>query len=437
MLEPPCTTYSIIRRPALRSKMVPYGFQPREPKTRLGNQLAGRACQVFYVAAINHVAALLETTYSSLLKHLPFWKSAAGLPGARQTRVDSCRFGSPHLKSFRMLSVHVRPDHMDKRCQCTKPHLQVQGKYTKASATYTDLLAEAIALDFERWIRSEKVRVAEEACPDSKGLESVGIDNLAISGDWSVDTAWTFRKESHINILEEAVVLRLAQRCSKFGFPTRVTAMVDSNVVRGATSKGRSSSISLSAVLRRFNAICVAAALYFNIPFCPTRLNVADDPTRDRPLRSKSPGVDLSKLSRDELFDIFSHHKLKRWAANWARLIIRMCGVKCLDWSKRDVCRRRWASNIQHFVQMDFDSTLGFPGEGPPRRPPRFHLGPSFALSALSLLFVQFGLGFVASFSFCVLVGLALVVSPWSVFSSCPAVSRLPCSCCLAPWQCL
>eukprot|EP00434_Breviolum_minutum_P034390 symbB.v1.2.030438.t1/scaffold3423.1/size57148/1 len=309
---------------AYRSKMVPYGFQPREPKTRLGNQLAGRACQVFYIAAINHVAALLETTYSSLLKHLPFWKSAASLPGARQTRVDSCRFGSPHLKSFRiMLSVHVKPDHMDKRCQCTQPHIQVQGKYTKASATYTDLLAEAIALDFEIWIRSEKLRVAEEAYPDSKGLESVGVNNLAISGDWSVDTAWTFRKESHINILEEAVVLRLAQRCSKFGFPTRVTAMVDSNVVRGATSKGRSSSISLSTVLRRFNAICVAAALYFNIPFCPTRLNVADDPTRDRPLRSKSPGIDFSKLSRDELFDIFSHHKLKRWAANWARLIIR------------------------------------------------------------------------------------------------------------------
>ena len=86
MLEPPCTTYSIIRRPALRSKGVPYGFQPREPKTRLGNQLASRACQVFYIAAINHVAAMLETTYSSLLKHLPFWKSAASLPSACQTK---------------------------------------------------------------------------------------------------------------------------------------------------------------------------------------------------------------------------------------------------------------------------------------------------------------------------------------------------------------
>ena len=144
--------------------------------------------------------------------------------------------------------------------------------------------------------------------------------------------------------------------------------MVDSNVVRGATSKGRSSSISLSTVLRRFNAICVAAALYFNIPFCPTRLNIADDPTRDRPLRSNAPGFDISKMSRDELFDLFSHHSWRGGQPIGPGFWFRICGVGCLDWAKRNVCRRRWASNAQHFVQMDFDSTLGFPGEGPPRR---------------------------------------------------------------------
>ena len=95
-------------------------------------------------------------------------------------------------------------------------------------------------------------------------------------------------------------------------------------------------------------------------------------------------------MSRDELFDILSHHKLKRWAANWARVIIRICGISCLDWAKRNVFRRRWASNAKHFVQMDFDSTLGFPGEGPPRRPPRFHLGCSSASNAQSPHFVLF-----------------------------------------------
>ena len=121
LLEPPCTTYSIIRRPALRSRSVPFGFDPSNPQTQVGNQLAGRACQIHYIAAINYVAAMLETPFSSLLKHLPFWKSAAALPCVRQARVDSCRFGSPHLKSFRMLCAHVVPDQINRRCQCNGP----------------------------------------------------------------------------------------------------------------------------------------------------------------------------------------------------------------------------------------------------------------------------------------------------------------------------
>lgn len=427
LLEPPCTTYSIIRRPALRSRSVPFGFDPSNPQTQVGNQLAGRACQIHYIAAINYVAAMLETPFSSLLKHLPFWKSAAALPCVRQARVDSCRFGSPHLKSFRMLCAHVVPDQINRRCQCNGPHLQVQGKYTKGSATYTDLLAEAIASDFATWISQEKSRIAEEAMPVSKGLESIGVNELAISGSWSVDSAWTFRKESHINILEEAALLRLAQRCCKFCYPTRITAMVDSNVVRGATSKGRSSSKSLSTVLRRFNSICVAAALYFHIPFCPTRLNAADDPTRDRQLRLSSPGIGLSGLSRDELFDLFLHPKLKRWASNWTRLVLRVYGLDCLSWARRDTYRQRWANHPSHFVQMDFDPTLGSFREGRHRRPPRCYLGLDFSCCVPRprwiLPLVCLGVLALTCFGFSALFG-----HTFSVFgSACPFAVGLVC----------
>ena len=194
MLEPPYTTYSIIRRPALRSKDVPFGFRPNEEKTQVGNQLAGRACQVFYIAAINFVAAMLETTFSSLLKHLPFYKAAASVNAAKQVRVDSCRFGSPHLKNFRMVCAHLKTEAISLRCRCCKPHLQVQGKYTKASATYTDELSLAITQTFGEWIVAEKNRLSEEASPTAKGFESCAINNLAISGEWSVDSAWPFRK---------------------------------------------------------------------------------------------------------------------------------------------------------------------------------------------------------------------------------------------------
>lgn len=364
MVEPPCTTFSIIRRPALRSRDAPYGHNPAEEKTRTGNVLGCRACQLMKVAGVNRVAGLLETTYSSMLKHLLAWHSVQNMACSKTVRVDSCRFGSPHLKSFRMLCVHLTPDQIDRRCVCASKHLQVQGKYTKGSATYTDKLADAIALDFAAWIFAERRVLREDAEVPSKGLESLAINDVAISGKWTVDCAWNFRKDSHINILEESSLLRLAQRCANLKYPTRITAMVDSNVVRGASSKGRSSSLGLSTVLRRFNAVCVAAALYFSIPFCPTRHNPSDDPTRDTPLRCTLPGLGFLQMDRGSQFDMCSLPKLKRWTSNWARLILRLAGCHLLHLSRRDLFRRSFVSNW--FAQSKiFDSTLGFPGEGP------------------------------------------------------------------------
>lgn len=46
MCEPPCTSFSIMRRPALRSKSVPYGFRPKHEQTFLGNLLALRSLQI-------------------------------------------------------------------------------------------------------------------------------------------------------------------------------------------------------------------------------------------------------------------------------------------------------------------------------------------------------------------------------------------------------
>ena len=310
--EPPCTTYSIIRRPALRSKHKPMEFNVEDEKTLAGNTLACRGSQLMKVAGVNRVAGLLETPFSSLLQHFPAWKAAASMPCSRIVRVDSCRFGSPHLKSFRMLCVHFKPNNIDKRCVCQSRHLQVQGKYTKASATYTEDLCAAIALDLAHWIWAEQDALRVDAGRDSKGLESLAINDLALSSNWTVDVAWDFKKPGHINLLEEASLLRLAQRCAHLGSPTRITAMVDSNVVRGATTKGRSSSLGLSSVLRRFNAVCVSAALYFHIPFVPTRHNTSDDPTRNVGLREPIPGFEISSLDRDTLFDLCSMPRLRR-----------------------------------------------------------------------------------------------------------------------------
>ena len=117
---------------------------------------------------------------------------------------------------------------------------------------------------------------------------------------------------------------------------------------------------------------------------------MADDPSRDKPIRERSAGLEVEAFDRDRLFDlfIFSFPKLKRWAANWARLVLRTYGVDALDWADRSLYRVRFAREIGSRMHMDFDSALGYPGEGPFRFLPRSYLWSAFG-SALSFCFLR------------------------------------------------
>ena len=123
----------------------------------------------------------------------------------------------------------------------------------------------------------------------------------------------------------------------------------------------------------------VASGLHMVNPFCPTRLNCADDPTRDTPLRQPVQGFSWSNLSLQELWAIASLRLTKRWASNWIRLVLLLLGRAVTQISDRS--RYRWSAlkrstpaiahlncSQQVFHHMDSDQTLGLPGEGP-RRP--------------------------------------------------------------------
>ena len=49
MVEPPCTTFSIMRRPALRDRDFPFGFDVEDPQTIDGNILAHRGLQLLWM----------------------------------------------------------------------------------------------------------------------------------------------------------------------------------------------------------------------------------------------------------------------------------------------------------------------------------------------------------------------------------------------------
>lgn len=244
-----------------------YGFDVKNRQTLNGNLSSCRALQAMHVGYVNRVPGLLEKPFSSLLKHLPPFRALAGKVGVSQCRTDSCMLGSIHQKSFRFLGVHM--DLSDLSIRCDKSHIQIQGTYTKKSATYTPALAQRLALAFARAINMKKEELRQLDTISSKGLESQLVNSVVLSSKWKVDAAWSFKKKCHINILEFSVLERLAKRLADRGGFARVCCLVDSHVVSAASAKGRTSSYGLAPVLRRFCALSVASALYFSTPYVP------------------------------------------------------------------------------------------------------------------------------------------------------------------------
>ncbi|CAK9067955.1 Methyltransferase-like protein 5, partial [Durusdinium trenchii] len=379
MVEPVCTTFSIIRRPRLRSSSVPLGFDPRDPKTHLGNVLALRALTLLFLAHRYGVPALGEQPWSSMMRFLPSWRALEEKPGVRTMRSDSCAFGSIHLKSFRFIAVHLGIDRLNRRCSGDHSHIPVEGRYAKASASYTHELAHEIAACFAEAVAARKnVFQAEEAGPVD-GLENQLVNLVATSSSWKARSAWSFQTERHINVLEMKSVVRLAERLIGVPRPLRVVNFVDSYVIRCAASKGRSSSIALSPFLRKFGALSVAGGLYFTLPFVPTRHNPADDPTRDHDLRQSLGNVDFSAMDEHDIRFLATSKGLRRWASNWLRLTLGLFGFHGLPFGKPGQrCHGlQWTSvaglpewlphdSRLNFGVLDFDCTLGFPGEGPP-----------------------------------------------------------------------
>jgi hypothetical protein len=395
LTSPPCTTFSIMRRPRLRSPEQPFGFDPGDPQTALGNQLGQRGAQMMYVAAVNDAAGLMETTFASYLKHLPGWKAVKRLECSSEVRCDSCAYGSIHLKPFRFLGINVDTQKISFRCTCGKPHVQIEGAFTKKSATYVPRLVEALALTFVQAIQQVCKRRVDELEIETSGLENQLVNEVALASSWRVLNSWTFKRMSHINILEEASILRLVNYLGRLRKPLRAVALVDSFVVRGATSKGRSSSRALSAILRRVGAASVAFGVYLTLPFVPTRWNPADDPTRDVQLRCAYGSLGIDEWEEDELYMLSELPRVKKWASIWMRMVLRLLGPGCLYLADRSLYRQSKLSNKQctgfrHDV-MDFDSSLGFPGEGPAISVgfcPVFSLSGCLALCIVAGLFI-------------------------------------------------
>ncbi|CAE7635021.1 unnamed protein product, partial [Symbiodinium necroappetens] len=136
-------------------------------------------------------------------------------------------------------------------------------------------------------------------------------------------------------LLQAASILRLIRALAPSG-PCRVVILVDSAVA----------------------ATCLLAGVFPAFHFVPTRLNPGDCPTRDLPLPEPCPCAFWPSLTTDELYEGLSLPKLRRWASNWARLVFLCIGAP-------PVLRPSLGWRVTHRTSRLFDSSLGFPGEGP------------------------------------------------------------------------
>ena len=352
-LSLPLATFSWHQRPSLRSKASPLGSPGRCLKTAQANRCALRALALLKVCLLHGIPALLFHPAASFASALPSWQSLCKSPGAR---VGTLPHGAVQ-PGWSVLSVCLPSLAEASRGWRLEAFLHPPS----GLASRQRALQEAASL-VDLGLSRRSTALAASTL-DSKGLESPFVNNLAISASWKVTKAWVWPRPVHINILEASCVYRLLGTLAKRGGPVRFACLCDSNVARCCLTKGRSPSAGLSRVLRRSAAMCLGFGLYPALPFCPTRLMPADHPSRGATIPQPGPDLFQHLDGPLEVTAIAGLPGLRRWASNWVRLFIGVASFR----PPVGLLYRFRGSSFRTFVPspLDFDCTLGFPGEGP------------------------------------------------------------------------
>ena len=383
----PCTTFGTLRRPRVRSKAVPAGFDPAEPVTALHNKLARRACLILTAAALRGQFVSVEQPSGSCLYHLSCFRRLAEL-GCVLTRFCFCAYGSPLQK--RSVWMHNKPWVCALECKCTcpadRPHFIVQGSFTHASRAaflqacrpsctavygFEPKVGQSVASFSGAYPRSLVRRMASGALRASKGQrQSLPADALAYTAgvldlrcrpdppalnpsepypprQWHEDPEWigelcqslpfklkfkyVFRKAGHINVNEARVFKSFIKSWAKSSARARAVALLDSRVTMGAVAKGRSSSYALSRILQGCLGYIIGSALYPGLLHCYSADNRADGPTRERsvdePCREEPRWFSELRAGRPHAFHcVCAASEIKKIPARWLRFLLLLAG---------------------------------------------------------------------------------------------------------------
>ncbi|CAE7264088.1 unnamed protein product [Symbiodinium sp. CCMP2592] len=354
LLLPPTTTFLTSGWPSKRSRDFPKGRLPPSSRTLRANLLASRFLAAFFSALSCGVVCVLGHPGSSYLTCWPEWRRLLCM-GATELSLCLGPFLGTCCKDCKFLVFGIDLSSLLVPCRLCASAVKTSLR-SGLDFSFPASFAKALATEFDHALRRVS-HVDSHLRLSTDGLENPVLNDIVLSLSWEEGSAWTWRSPTHINILETASILRLLRSLAPGG-PQRVVVLVDSSVAFNACAKGRSPSFGLMPVLRKIAAVCLASGLTVSFHFVPTRLNPGDCPTRDLDLPAPLASSFWGKLSHDELYEGLAMPKLRRWASNWARLVCLTCG--CPPAFRPSLGWRALRSSSRLF-----DSSLGYPGEGP------------------------------------------------------------------------
>ena len=333
------------------------GLSPLSAGDRLGHTTAARILLFFRCALRFGRPALLLVPAASALLEWPSWKRTAATPPAWSHRACLCAFGGRAGRRAQLLGTGLPRQSFQADCCCERcpparapcPHGHLPPGLVKSAA---------------RAFRAARCASAESDCA-RPALESVVSNDLLCSGTWKVRRIIRWKGSHHINVLELSSLVVLLRELAREAPDSRFCVLLDSAVAKAAAAKGRSTSYALAPGLARACAIQLAFGLYMSLGFAPTRLNVADDPTRRVQLRPQALSSLCQWLPTWALHGLGAR-RFTRPLASWSRLFLLVLS----SWGPPSslICSALGGSaepRPSGGCLRDFDATLGYPGEGP------------------------------------------------------------------------
>ena len=382
----PCVSFGTLRRPQVRSKAKPYGFNPKDPFTAYHNLLAMRTAFTLTVAVMLGQFISVEQPRNSRLFLLNCFKTLVQL-GCVISHFAFCAFGSGFQKASKWL--HNKPWLIPLECSCrcpkTKPHFIIQGNFIADSVQQFDRQCEpscmevygslpksgssvasfsaAYPLRLVHQMASGALAAQSGVVPPMpyevklRSLKEVGLVDASVACQshepsfpkrpWFENPEWhhelceflhfrevfryKFKLPGHINVNEMRTYKSWIKSMAKSSPDSRFVGLLDSRVTIGAAAKGRSSSYALTRVLKGSMAYVIGGGLYPGLLHCYSQDNRADDPTRHREVRGptrKPPGW-FEALERGDpsKFDcVNAAAQFSKNPARWLRFLLLLAG---------------------------------------------------------------------------------------------------------------